>query len=108
MRHTCFGPLIGEVEAQLQREHGKRYDAETFNHHVMGYGLRTDRYRFTVWVDRRQPDAEPYAMKLYDHAHDSTEKENLAHRPTYRLAVDELRGQLNQALQSKEHPASVK
>lgn len=47
-------------------------------------------------------------MELYNHAHDSTKKENLAHRPEYRLAVDELRGQLNQALQSKERPASVK
>jgi|JI10StandDraft_1071094.scaffolds.fasta_scaffold00117_56 iduronate 2-sulfatase len=94
MRRTFFGPLIGEVEAQLQREHGQRYDADIFNNHLMGYSLRVDRYRFTAWVDRRHPDAEPYAMELYDHTRDSNERENLSHRPENRLVVDELRAKL--------------
>lgn len=78
MRETFFGPLIADAEAQLAREHGARYDRKTFEDHVKGYSLRTDRHRCTLWVDRRTPDSEPLAVELYDHANDPNEMRNIA------------------------------
>ncbi len=88
-----FTPHIQDVEAQLKAEHGSRYDAEIFDRHLMGYSLRTDRYRFTAWVDRRHPEAEPFAVELYDHEADPHEATNVARdRP---VVVSELRRQLS-------------
>jgi iduronate 2-sulfatase len=94
MRQTFFGPLIEQVEAQLKREHGARYDRDLFEHHLMGYSLRTDRHRFTAWVDRRHPEAEPLALELYDHQLDPQESVNIAARPGNRELVADLRRQL--------------
>ena len=94
MRQTFFGPVIAGVEAQLKKEHGARYDQELFNRHVMGYSIRTDRYRCTVWVDRRNPGEEPLAVELYDHFMDPLETRNIAQQPEQRDLVLGLRGQI--------------
>lgn len=78
MRGTFFGPVIAEVEARLKQEHGERYSADLFDNHVMGYSIRTDRYRYTAWLDRRSPTIEPLAEELYDHETDPTETVNIA------------------------------
>ena len=78
MRGTFFGPVIAEVEAKLKQEHGERYNAELFDNHLMGYSIRTDRYRYTAWLDRRSPAIEPLAEELYDHEADPQEKTNVA------------------------------
>ncbi|GMU20125.1 MAG: iduronate-2-sulfatase [Phycisphaerae bacterium] len=43
---------------------------------VMGYSMRTDRYRYTEW--RRRSDGQTQAAELYDHREDSAENVNLA------------------------------
>jgi iduronate 2-sulfatase len=78
MRGTFFGPVIADVEAKLKQEHGDRYDAELFDHHVMGYSMRTERYRYTAWLDRRAPGSEPLAEELYDHRTDPHGRVNIA------------------------------
>ncbi len=87
MRQTFFGELIGGVEAQLKREHGARYDQQVFEHDVMGYSMRTERYRFTAWVNRRELNAPPLAVELYDHDLDPLERENIAGQPGQRALV---------------------
>lgn len=77
MRGTFFGPVIAEVEAKLKEEHGDRYTADLFDNHVMGYSIRTDRYRYTAWLDRCSPMDEPLAEELYDHDADPHETVNL-------------------------------
>ncbi len=44
----------------------------------MGYSMRTDRYRYTAWLDRRKPMSEPLAEELYDHETDPHETVNIA------------------------------
>lgn len=78
MRQTYFGPVIKAVEAKLKQEHGDRYDADLFNNHLTGYTMRTDRYRFTAWLDDRTPSAEPLAVELYDQKNDPNETINIA------------------------------
>jgi iduronate 2-sulfatase len=94
MRETFFGPLIADAEAELAREHGPRYDRETFEDHVKGYSIRTDRYRCTLWVDRRAPDDEPLAVELYDHETDPRETRNIAAQPEQVIMVAKLTKQL--------------
>ncbi|MBL8212138.1 MAG: sulfatase, partial [Bryobacterales bacterium] len=47
---------------------------------VMGYSMRTDRYRLTVWVNRKD-HAKVEAVELYDHQTDPQENANIAGEP---------------------------
>lgn len=78
MRETFFGPLIEEVEERIIRQMGDQWDRDLFENHLMGYALRTDRYRFVTWLDSRDHGAEPVFVELYDHATDPTETVNVA------------------------------
>lgn len=78
MRETFFGPLIEEVEARIIHQQGERWDRELFEEHLMGYTMRTDRYRLVVWRDRRDPSAEPVYLELFDHQTDPDETTNIA------------------------------
>jgi len=78
MRQTFFGPLIDEVERKIIDEQGDSWDRDLFEHHLMGYSLRTDRYRLVAWLDYRDIEAEPLYLELYDQANDPEETENVA------------------------------
>lgn len=78
MRKTFFGPLIEDVEQRIIRQQTDRWDRELFERHLMGYAMRTDRYRLVVWQDTRNPDAEPVFVELYDHKTDPRETRNVA------------------------------
>jgi arylsulfatase A-like enzyme len=54
-----------------------------------GYSLRTDRYRFTEWVN-----GSSRQLELYDHAVDPDETTNVAARPEYADAIEALRDAL--------------
>ncbi|MBP8257351.1 MAG: sulfatase [Opitutaceae bacterium] len=105
MRRTFFGPLIAGVEAQLKEEYGSRYEQATFDREVMGYTMRTERYRFTVWVDRREPEGEPYSVEVYDHLRDPSETRNVANVPDYAAVVAGLRAQWLQGWRSAQPDA---
>ncbi len=59
---------------------------------VMGYSMRTDRYRYTEW--RPSGGGKPVAVELYDHTTDPLENVNLAGRPEYKDLVAQLHQQL--------------
>ncbi len=78
MRETWFGPLITEVEQRIKQQQGDQWDRELFEEHLMGYTMRTDRYRLVVWKDHRDPKAEPLFIELFDHQTDPQETKNIA------------------------------
>lgn len=78
MRETWFGPLIRNVEQRIMDQQGELWDRELFEQHLMGYAMRTDRYRLVVWKDHRQSDAEPIFVELFDHQADPEETRNIA------------------------------
>lgn len=47
---------------------------------LMGYSMRTERHRFTVWVNR-DDHSKVDAIELYDHQNDSQENTNIAKHP---------------------------
>lgn len=78
MRETWFGPLITEVEARIISQQGDKWNRELFEKHLMGYTMRTDRYRLVVWRDHRDADARPLFIELFDHQNDPNETDNIA------------------------------
>jgi hypothetical protein len=62
----------------------------------MGYSLRTDRYRYTAWVDPGKK--EVVARELYDHANDPLETVNVAAEADNATRVMQLHEQLSGAL----------
>jgi len=78
MRQTFFGPLIEEVEARIMKQQGKAWNRKLFENHLMGYTMRTNRYRLVLWRDHRRPEAKPVFVELYDHQADPQETRNVA------------------------------
>lgn len=78
MRETWFGPLIEEVEQRIIAQQGDKWNRELFEEHLMGYTMRTDRYRLVVWRDHRDQKAAPVFVELYDHETDPAETTNIA------------------------------
>ena len=77
-RETFFGPLIEKVEARIIVQQGDKWDRDLFENRLMGYAMRTDRYRFVIWKDYTDPIAAPLFLELYDHEKDPTETKNIA------------------------------
>ncbi|MGJ8695364.1 MAG: sulfatase [Verrucomicrobiaceae bacterium] len=102
MRETFFGPLIEEVEERIIAQQGRKWDRDLFENHLMGYTMRTERYRLVVWKDVRNPEAKPIEVELYDHETDPNETVNVAgSRPDL---VVELLAQFDQGWQGNGPP----
>jgi len=106
---TSFKPLIDNPNlpwktaafSQYPRKGGKT--GSGFD--VMGYTMRTDRYRFTVWVDRND-HTKVDAVELYDHKTDPQENYSLAKKPEYAELVKSLMEQWQKGWQGNKPPAS--
>ena len=75
---NLFRALIEEVEKGIIKQLGDSWDRDLFENHLMGYTMRTDRYRLVSWQDYRNPAAKPLFVELYDHQTDPRETVNLA------------------------------
>lgn len=78
MRETYFGPLIEAVESKIITQQKAKWDRALFENDLMGYTMRTDRYRLVVWKDHKHADAEPLFIEVYDHQLDPSETKNIA------------------------------
>lgn len=80
MRDLFFGPLMDDIEADIQEQQGDKWDREFFENDLMGYTMRTNRYRLMLWKDWKDLDAEPVFVELYDMKDDPQETENIAEK----------------------------
>lgn len=67
---------------------------------IMGYALRTERFRYVQWQDWQTRGI--VARELYDHTTDPYETLNIAANPDYSLYLDTLSEILNRSLKGKE------
>ena len=67
-------------------------DPKTEARRVMGYTMRTQKYRYTQWVE--EESGNPVAEELYDHQSDPKETVNVAGRPESKKVVDSLHKKL--------------
>lgn len=78
MRETYFGQLISEVESRIKHQQQDKWQRDLFEQYLMGYSMRTNRYRMISWVDVRQMNQKPIFVELYDHENDANEAVNIA------------------------------
>ena len=86
---TSFVPLMNDPSLPWKTAAFSQYPR---GRNRMGYSMRTDRYRYTEWIE----DGEKVlARELYDHQEDPGENVN--------IAVDPARAQLAQQLSAQLH-----
>jgi len=81
---TSFVPLIKDPKRPWKTAAFSQYPRGN----LMGYAMRTDRYRYVEWVDRAGGKVE--GRELYDHRNDPDENVNLADQPAQANTVKEL------------------
>ena len=90
------------------------FDPSEHEENVMGYTIRTDKYRFTEWYSFNRTTSKPdfnakvWGTELYDHTTPSTffndENVNLADKPEMKQVVEELRKMLQAGWRSSLPP----
>jgi arylsulfatase A-like enzyme len=91
---VSFKPVLDEPQRPWKTAAFSQYPRSSGRQRLMGYSLRTDRHRFTQWVNR-EDHANVAAVELYDHQADPLENQNLANRPENAALVKELAAKLN-------------
>ncbi|WP_163397319.1 sulfatase [Flavobacterium fluviatile] len=85
-RNSFFAPLIEKIETKIKNQMGDKWNRAAFEEFVMGYAMRTDRYRLVLWKDRRHRNDAPLFVELYDHEKDPNETTNIADSNTKIIA----------------------
>jgi len=88
---TSFKPLLDDPKRPWKSAAFSQYPRSQ-NGGLMGYTMRTDRYRFTVWVGRTD-HSKVDAIELYDHQVDPQENVNIARDPASADLVSQLMAQ---------------
>ncbi len=101
-------PLMKNPNATVKRYAQSQYPRATKEKgKLMGYALRTDRYRYVAWFaedyDKNKilPTARPIAEELYDYEDDPNEEINFAARADHQKVLKEHRGYLTEFLGSQ-------
>ncbi len=77
---------ISQYPRKLNKEEAKKKNYTNVS--MMGYSMRTDKYRFTIWMNdftTSEPFSESkvYATELYDYTVDPLEKKNVVDEKSY-------------------------
>jgi len=87
-----MAPLLSEPDQPWKTAAFSQFRRRDGQRQLMGYAMRTDRYRYVEWQDRRS--REVVATELYDHLVDASETTNLAQRKSNAELLVRLRQQL--------------
>ncbi len=80
-----FVPLLDKPDRPWKKAAFSQYPRKD---NLMGYAMRTDRYRFVSWQDVKDHH-KVVATELYDHQADPQERVNLAGQPPYIKLAEE-------------------
>lgn len=86
---SSAAPLLDHPRRTWKNAAFSQYPRSIQGKHLMGYSMRTDRYRFTRWV-RRDDHTQVDAVELYDHKNDPQENVNIAGDPRNKSLVAKL------------------
>ena len=107
---TAPKALEGHSFVPLLDDPGRKGKAAAFSQYPrgrrMGYSMRTDRWRYTEWIDRST--GKTTARELYDHKKDSGETVNLDRDTNHAQLIGQLSNQLRNRnqIQASEFVAS--
>jgi len=85
-------PLLDDPECPWKKAAFSQYPRGR----VMGYSMRTERFRYTEWRDRMTNKL--MAQELYNHEKDPQENVNAAAQPEYERDIQRLAGMLKKKL----------
>ena len=91
---ASFQPVLDDPTRAWKTAAFSQYPRSAGSKRLMGYTMRTDRYRFTGWMDRNN-HSKVDAIELYDHQTDPQENVNIASQPENAALVKELTAKLN-------------
>lgn len=92
LQGISFAPLLNNSDLAWKKEAFSQYPRGQ----VMGYSMRTERYRFTRWQKIKDP-ADVEAFELYDLHIDPNALVNIAGHPQNKEVIDELSSRMNKA-----------
>jgi len=92
LQGTSLVPVLRDVGRSVKSAAFSQYPRGHQGRGLMGYSMRTDRWRYTEWIDRETGEA--VARELYDHVNDPAENENVAEKADNRAVVKQLSTQL--------------
>lgn len=92
LQGKSFAPLINEPKMKWKNAAFSQYPRGD----IMGYSMRTDRYRFTKWRKMKNPD-EIIAYELYDLQNDPNGFVNIADKPENKNVLTELSDLMKEA-----------
>jgi iduronate 2-sulfatase len=84
-----FVPVLESPDRPWKAAAFSQYPRNVGGRLLMGYSMRTDRYRFTRWVERDNP-SHVVATELYDHQTDPQEDHNVADDRAHAAIVERL------------------
>ncbi len=96
---ASFKPVLDDPNRPWKSAAFSQYPRSSGGQQLMGYTMRTDRYRFTQWVNRKD-HSKVDAVELYDHQIDPQENQNIAARPERAALVKELTAKWNAGWQA--------
>jgi len=96
-----FVPVLQQPDRPWKEAAFSQYPRWAEGTRVMGYTIRTDRYRYTEWI--RSDNGEVYARELYDHRADPGENLSLALKPEYASLVEQLSQYMRDKLGLQKH-----
>ena len=89
-------PLMKQKVTSVKKYAVSQFHRQISKDKMMGYALRTERYRYVEWVDIDYRKLKPYseskivAQELYDYQKDPLETESLVDKPEYETVMVEL------------------
>lgn len=89
---TSFATLVENPLRSWKTAAFSQYPRNSAGNKLMGYSMRTERYRFTRWV-RQDDQSKVDAIELYDHQNDPDENVNIANEPKNADLVAQLTAQ---------------
>lgn len=95
---VSLGAVLRDPAKTVKTASFSQYPRPNKGRPLMGYSMRTDRYRFTRWVERND-HTKAVAVELYDHQTDPQENTNIANDPKNAALVAQLTAQWEQGWQ---------
>ncbi len=96
---------VSQYPRKLQKDEVKKkgYD----DNKIMGYSIRTDKYRFTIWMSNFTSDQpfnanKIYATEMYDYVKDPLEKANVVNDKSYTTVSKEMYNKMVGFFKSQE------
>lgn len=78
LQGRSFAPLLNNPNVEWV---GRAFSQQIRNNYIMGYSLRTDRFRYTIWKDNRTNKI--LGTELYDHKGKFKENRNVVEEKKY-------------------------